>query len=246
LISGFWIISIPQIFGKKQELGVVYLLLFLGVVFSIIVLLTWRFITHLISDEEVGYRDNIFINQKFLPELLKDEKFSELDDQQIMKKKDEIREKYFAIYLIKECLSNEFDNSFNFSDTQLKKLIEKKPTLYPKRFEKGKLRFDWLIFYLIYSFFISGLYLFYLTLTIQVSNNNFFNFYKSLILLIPIISLLLFYFIIKYAKDYLFQNFIVSNSRGRRRYIESIINDNIDKQNKVCNIEYFLKDYKKE
>jgi hypothetical protein len=242
LISGFWILLASQIVDKDQKLGIMYLLFFLGVFFSIIILLGWRYIAHTLTEEETLYSDNIFV----LTKLLKDPIFSELSEKQIMNNEDEIRKKEMeirkkdlVIYHLNHCLSSEFDESFNLKDKE-DGLIKREvfPKLYPEMFHKGQLRFDKWAFCIIFFLFTAGTIFFILIWNINDSTNVFFNFFKNPIVfwVVGIFFIAAFFLSIHLGWKYLFINFIRRCSVGRCEYIKKIIND--DKQNRVCSINY--------
>jgi hypothetical protein len=226
LISAYWIFALPEIVDKKQEPGVMYLLLFLGVFFSIIILLVWRFINHAIKDEETGYWDTVFTCQTLL------KNYSGLCEKQLEEKRVYIRNCDLKIYRLTQCLSNEFDDKIaekivkKFNKLSPEKQYElTKKNLYHKRFEKGQLKFDWLTFGLIIVFWVIGCLLLYQIYFLDANNalfklfkTNFYNFsfiskFISLYGLTSIIFTVgLFYFIYKYYwKEYLTPNFLRSN-----------------------------------
>jgi len=227
LISGFWIFAMREMVTNNQKPGVIYLLIFLGVFFSIIILFVWRYITHLLGDEEAQYWDSVFICNK----LLKENEVSKLTDEEIRVKQDEIRETDLKIYNLMQYLSNEFDdfwdNKFRlnnlffllFKDEKLKLSNE---NIYQKKFEKGQWKFDWWIFCLIVILWIFGWAAFYEIFLLD-SENNFYILFRSLILWIFIVYAIFLLPIIFYFLEYLIPNFKKRGSSCRLVVIENKI-----------------------
>jgi hypothetical protein len=232
LISAFWIFVLPEIFDTEQNPNVMYLLLFLACLFSIIVLFVWRFITHVLSDEEAAYWDNVFVTNKLLIET----NVSKFSEKQLKDKVNKIRKKELIFHNFIRCLSDEFDNFkdkkpnlvnyfFLLSDNEKCRLlgiateIEEKPSLekkiYSKRFESGRWKFDWAAFSIILVLYLFGGIVFSRAY-IPNSNIEILKFFWSLFpwsfyIYVGVMSIVL----ILYILEYLIPNFNWKNTQDR-------------------------------
>lgn len=168
LISGFWTIMLSKSLDKDQSINNIYLLFFLGTLFSIIVLSLWRYVNHVITEEEFGHKDSIFKNRKLIEDLsISNPGYC---DDQLRIKIDSIEKNELKIDHFLEGLNNEFDYDeekpasyalfqkfFSLSDEKKLEFSKKNlKNLYPIRFEKGQRNFDLYVFYCVSCFGIIG------------------------------------------------------------------------------------------
>jgi Na+/melibiose symporter-like transporter len=232
LISAFWIFALPEIFDKEQQLGIIYLLLFCCIFFSIIMLLVWRYIANVLTEEELEYWHYLFVYQTLL------KKYSGLREDQLNEREKQIKNYDLKIFQIRESLKGEFDKRFDYlNNRQLKNLSEAK--IYSKCYEIGHWRFDLYAFLLIGCLYIAGLYFFYKTSVTHVCHSALFNLFQTYYIAVVVFVVIILLPIRCYIKKYLIPNFKRPISKGRRKYIEGIIND--DSQN-VGYFEYFRSD----
>ncbi len=224
LMSGIWGITVSSILRENLELGVIYLSIFLGILFSIVILFVWRYIHHLIGDEEAQYQQGIF----FRRELLKLENLDSLSLEEFKKEEENIKNTKLKIYWLEHHLRNEIGDStsegksiianFNKLDDSKKILLHKKLNYIP--FENGQWKFDRMTFVLIISSWIIGGYLLFLISSYnQISNNQFFMLFHDIAskyYILYVYFLIIGFFILRYFLKYLIPNgFIRLNSPCR-------------------------------
>jgi len=172
IITAFWVILFSNFFTKRLEIDIIYLSIFSGILFSIIILLFWRYITHILMHEEFCYYDNMFI----MKELLKDSNLSRYTDEFVKDRWREIKHHELKVYQIETFFGNEFDNDSKVSelskkfsdkfyslnsvkrDILFKTIYCKKFLFKSKEFEKGLVKFDWFIGFIIIFLYFVGVY----------------------------------------------------------------------------------------
>lgn len=247
IVSTFWALLVGKIFDS-ESFGEMYLLIFLGIIFTILLLFAWRFINHLLLNEEVENLDAAHLNLFLLEQLSKRENFPKMIEEDLYLWKDKMTTEKLKIDHLMEGLSNEFDYFFkndpdHKADSDLRKMFrslndDKKRKLSDElhyiRFEKGQWTKDLGVFCLIALLWAIGFYFCILmNNSINEGSNPFFSFIlKNPGLSDGILVLLLFGLYI-YFMVYINQNnFLLRNSDIRRDEIKGKIEHLIEEQNK--------------
>jgi hypothetical protein len=231
--TAVWVLITSRIFDKFPDFGVIYLLIFLGILFSISIVLVWRYVTHQLTNEERTLLDNKFIFQQLLNSTELNSKESKKTEDNIFIPMEEVRNNELKILHLKEGLSNEFDNfdkpDFSFykmfsslDPLQRHQLAEK---INYKRFEKWQWIYDIFFLGVTVILWIIGGFLFPQIMT-QTSDDLFFNFFKEQLWWIFFYILLLLPFLfLYYMSECITPNFFMPNSKWRRELIERFIRD---------------------
>jgi hypothetical protein len=226
--TAVWVLIASKIFDKFPNFGVIYLLIFLGILFSIGIVLVWRYVTHQLTNEERTLQDNKFIFQQ----LLNSPESKKIEDN-IPISMEEVRNNELIILHLKEGLSNEFDD-FDKPDFSLYKIFSSLDPLQRrqlaekinyKRFEKWQWIYDRFFLGVTVILWIIGGFLFTQIMTSPSDDFLIIFFKEQLWWIFFYILLLLPFLFLYYMSECITPNFFMPNSKWRRELIEKFIGD---------------------